>query len=103
MAGESSSRSSSGTSQKINGPSEDEHQEDGVEGEGVFTNGVSELDKLLPSSGFGLVGDVGFSFIDMVRSGVMDVMTMLPIKVGDEVNGVENESQNIIGPLVVRE
>jgi len=102
VAGESSSRSSSGSSQKIDRPTEDEHQEDGVEREGIFTDGVSELDKLLSSRDVSLVGNVSFSFFHMVSSRVMDVMTMLPVKVGDEVNGVEDESQDIIGPLFIR-
>ena len=103
MAGESSSRASSGTSQKINGPAEDEHQEDGVEGKGIFTNRVSELDELFSSRSVSFVGDVGFTFLHMVGSGVMNVVTMLPVKVGNEVNGVEDEAQDIVGPLVIRE
>jgi len=37
VAGESSSRASSGTSQQINGPAQKEHQKDGVESKGIFT------------------------------------------------------------------
>jgi len=102
VTGKSSGRASSGANQQINGPAQTEHQNDGVKSKGVFTNRVPELDELLSSRGVSLVGDVSFSFINMVGSGVVDVMTMLPVKVRDEVNGVEDESQDIIGPFVIR-
>lgn len=103
MAGEASSRATSGSDEQVEGPAEDQDGEHGEESESVFTNSVLEL-KVGLAAGSGVLGrDVGLTFIDVVSSGVVDVVTVLPGEIGDEIEGVEDVAQEVIGPLLVGE
>lgn len=103
MACETSSRTTSGTENKVSRPSDNEDVEDLPNGERFNSNNFSKLN-IHSSLRISVDSrDVGFTFSQVVTLGVMNVMRPLPGEVRNQKRSVEDITQSVVKKVAVRE